>query len=202
MSKPITLSKPASLAVSTMPTTPPAGPESSASLPWKRSAAVSPPDDIMNISRRRLGLHRFGFRCRALSRHLAHIAGQDRRQIGVDHRRIAAADQLDQRRYLVADRDLGEADVAAQAGHDLLVRRELPGMHEDDGDCVYAVGLGLLDRRLDAGEVERRLDRSIRPHPLVDLDHALVELLGQHDLLGEDLRPRLVGDSQRVAEAR
>ena len=51
MSKPITLSKPASLAVSTMPTTPPAGPESSASLPWKRSAAVSPPEDIMNISR-------------------------------------------------------------------------------------------------------------------------------------------------------
>ena len=51
MSKPITLPKPASFAVSTMPTTPPAGPDSSASLPWKRSAAVRPPDDIMNMRR-------------------------------------------------------------------------------------------------------------------------------------------------------
>src|SRR5690606_20466670 len=41
---------PASFAVSTMPTTPPAGPESNASLPWNMSAAVRPPEDIMNIS--------------------------------------------------------------------------------------------------------------------------------------------------------
>ena len=33
-----------------MPTTPPAGPDRIASLPWNSSAAVSPPDDIMNIS--------------------------------------------------------------------------------------------------------------------------------------------------------
>jgi len=33
------------------PTTPPAGPERMASLPWNRCAAVSPPDDIMNIRR-------------------------------------------------------------------------------------------------------------------------------------------------------
>ena len=51
MSKPITWSKPASRAVSTMPTTPPAGPDRIASLPWNRSAAVSPPEDIMNIRR-------------------------------------------------------------------------------------------------------------------------------------------------------
>jgi hypothetical protein len=38
-------------AVSTMPTTPPAGPDRMASLPWNRSASVSPPDDCMNISR-------------------------------------------------------------------------------------------------------------------------------------------------------
>src|SRR4051812_1400597 len=36
------------------PTTPPAGPERIASLPWNSSAAVSPPDDIMNM--RRVGL--------------------------------------------------------------------------------------------------------------------------------------------------
>ncbi len=51
MSKPITSEKPSAFAVSTMPTTPPAGPDRIASLPWNRSAAVSPPDDIMNCSR-------------------------------------------------------------------------------------------------------------------------------------------------------
>ena len=51
MSKPMTFSKPASFAVSTMPTTPPAGPDSSASLPWNMSAAVRPPEDIMNMRR-------------------------------------------------------------------------------------------------------------------------------------------------------
>ena len=33
------------------PTTPPAGPDNSASLPWNSSAAVRPPEDIMNIRR-------------------------------------------------------------------------------------------------------------------------------------------------------
>ena len=51
MSKPISRSKPASRPVSAMPTTPPAGPDRIASLPWNSSAAVSPPDDIMNIRR-------------------------------------------------------------------------------------------------------------------------------------------------------
>ena len=45
------VAKPASRPVSAMPTTPPAGPDRIASLPWNSSAAVSPPDDIMNISR-------------------------------------------------------------------------------------------------------------------------------------------------------
>ncbi len=51
MSKPIRRLKPASRPVSAMPTTPPAGPERIASLPWNSSAAVRPPEDIMNISR-------------------------------------------------------------------------------------------------------------------------------------------------------
>ena len=54
MSKPMTLAKPARRAVSIAATTPPAGPERMASLPWNRLAAVSPPDDCMNIRRGRL----------------------------------------------------------------------------------------------------------------------------------------------------
>ena len=51
MSKPIALAKPALAAVRAMATTPPAGPERIASLPANSSAAVRPPDDIMNITR-------------------------------------------------------------------------------------------------------------------------------------------------------
>ena len=50
MSKPIARSKPARAATSDAPTTPPAGPESSAFGPRKRSASVSPPDDCMKRS--------------------------------------------------------------------------------------------------------------------------------------------------------
>src|SRR5947199_10664054 len=51
MSKPIRREKPASCPVCAIPTTPPAGPERIASLPWNSSAAVRPPEDIMNIRR-------------------------------------------------------------------------------------------------------------------------------------------------------
>ena len=54
-------------------------------------------------------------------RHLLDIARQDRRQIGVDDRRVAAPDELHQRRHLVAGGDLREADLAAEACDGLLM---------------------------------------------------------------------------------
>src|SRR6516162_5946683 len=51
ISKPISREKPAARPVSAMPTTPAAGPDRIASLPRNKSAAVSPPDDIINIRR-------------------------------------------------------------------------------------------------------------------------------------------------------
>ena len=41
----------------------------------------------------------------------ADVARQDGREVGVDDGGVAAADQLDQRRDLVADRQLAEADA-------------------------------------------------------------------------------------------
>ena len=73
-------------------------------------------------------------------------------------------------------------------------------MHEDDGDSVDAVGLGLFDRRLDIGDVEKPFHAAVSAHPLVHLDDALVELFGQDDLLGEDVGARLIGDAQRIAK--
>ena len=63
------------------------------------------------------------------ARDLGDIAGEDRRQIGVGDRRIAARDQLDQRGDVVARGNLGEAEHARDFGQFLLVRRKCPAVH-------------------------------------------------------------------------
>src|SRR5205814_6164932 len=49
-------------------------------------------------------------------RNLRHVSAQNRRQIRIDHRGIAAPDQLDQRRDFVTDRHLREAHLARERG--------------------------------------------------------------------------------------
>ena len=50
--------------------------------------------------------------------------------------------------------------------------------------------------------VERAQHRPVGADPLVDLDHPLVEQLGQDDVAVEDPRSVLVADPQRIPEAR
>ena len=163
MSKPMTWSNPASAAVLVMPTMPPAGPDRIASLPRNVAASVRPPFDCMKSSRPVALLK---------PRHdPVDIAAQHRRQISVDHRRIAAPDQLDQRLDLMARRDLGEADLLGQRLQRRLMRGPAPAVHQHDRQRADA----RVERRLQPGPrrlaIERLLDRPVRPHPLVDLDH-------------------------------
>jgi hypothetical protein len=65
--------------------------------------------------------------------HLVDIAAQDRRQVGVDHRGVAAPDQLHQRADLVADRHLGEADLAGDRRDPRLVVGEAKAVQQHDG---------------------------------------------------------------------
>ncbi len=51
------------------------------------------------------------------------------------------------------------------------------------------------------GEIGLRLDGAVGAHALVDLDDALEQHFRLDDVAGEDLRPRLVADLERVAEA-
>ena len=184
MSKPMSREKPAARPVSAMPTTPAAGPDRIASLPRNNSAAVRPPEDIMNMRRvfspppcgegSGVGVER----CRVcedwrvdarplsrvasrpptptlphkgggieIARDLRHVAAQDRREIAVDHRGVAAADKLDQRRDFVAGGDLLEAELARQRGDVLFVVAVAVGVHQHDGDGVDAVLLGALQAR-------------------------------------------------------
>ena len=136
-----------------------------------------------------------------LPRHAVDIAAEDRREIGVDHGGVAAADQLDQRRDLVADRDLREAHVAGKRRNLSLVVGIAPGMHEDDGDRADAGVPGRLELRAHGRKLGRRLDRAVGAHALGNFSDALVEHFRLDDLLGEDLGPRLVADLEGVAEA-
>ncbi len=52
---------------------------------------------------------------------LSNITRQDRREVGIDYRRVAAPDQLDQRRDLVADRDLRETGSPGEPRRELFM---------------------------------------------------------------------------------
>ena len=91
----------------------PPGPDRIASLPWKACASVRPPDDCMKNS----------LTPGHLSRHLLDVAAQDRRQIGIHHRGVAAADELHHRADLVRRADLREAHLRAMRSAAQLVLR-------------------------------------------------------------------------------
>ena len=93
-------------------------------------------DGVLALESVRVGqpagrLHEEQLDARHLRGHLLHIAAQDRRQVGIDHRGVAAADEFHHRAGLVAGADLREAGLARQARRRLLVRREAVAVHED-----------------------------------------------------------------------
>ena len=79
-------------------------------------------------------------------RHLIDISAQDRREIGIDHGRIAAPDKLGEARNLVAGGDLGEPDVRGDLGCARFVDRVQIGVQEGDGDSADAFGMGRCQR--------------------------------------------------------
>ena len=93
-----------------------------------------------------------------------------------------------------------EADRAGELGDEPLVRRIAIAVHEDDSDRRAAARLDALELGAHARRIGRTLDLAAGQHALVDLDDLGIELLGLDDCLGEDVRPRLVADPQRIAE--
>jgi hypothetical protein len=91
-----------------------------------------------------VGLHEHEPGVAQLAGHLVHVAAQDRREIGVDHRGVASGDQLHERAHLMADRDLGEADVPGQGRHPALVLWIAVAVHEDDRRRADAPVVGRL----------------------------------------------------------
>ena len=84
----------------------PPDPTGSRPCRWNRSACASPPLDCMKYSLRTPS---------KLASHLRDIAPQDRRQVGVHHRRVAARHQPQQRAHRMARRHLPEPGLGAPA---------------------------------------------------------------------------------------
>ncbi len=70
------------------------------------------------------------------------MAAKDRREVGIDDSRVAAADELQEGRHFMARRDLTKARLTRELGDDALMFGERPGVHEDDGDGVDAIRAG------------------------------------------------------------
>ena len=71
-----------------------------------------------------VGLHEVQPRAGQLAGDLIDVAAQDRRQIGIHHRGVAARHEAQQRADGVAGRDLGEACLAREVRQALLVLRD------------------------------------------------------------------------------
>ena len=129
------------------------------------------------------------------------VALEHRREIGVDHRGIAARDQPDERGDFVAGADLREARLACEFGQPRFMVAIFPAMHQHDGDSVEALAAQLGESGASGAFVELLQHLAIGADALRDLDHFRGQLFGQHDMACEDLGPRLVADPQRIAKA-
>ena len=136
-----------------------------------------------------------------LVRHPVDVAAEQRREIRIRHRGVAAADELHQRARPVAGGDLVKADGAGQLGQRKLVLRMTVAVHEHDGDGPDPVRVRLAQGRFGSGRVERGQHLAVRRHPAIHLRHALVEHFRERDPQIEQVRPGLVADAERVAEA-
>ena len=128
------------------------------------------------------------------------IAAQDRREIGIRDRGVAAPDKFDHWACLVAGRNLGEADLACQLRNPHLVIRHPVAMHQDNGDGPDAVIERRLKARTKPVEIERNQYLVLRIDPFGDLLDTLIQHLRQGDLAVEQPRPRLIGDAELVTE--
>ncbi len=163
-------------------------------------------DRILALEAPRVGeaavrLHEEKARAAELGRHPVDIAPEDRREIGVDHGGVAAAHQLHQRAHLMADRHLGEAQPAREIGGVALMPGKAVAMQEDDRRRADAGSVSGSKIGFEPRQIERGQHLALGGDALVGLDDALVELLRQDDMALEQLRPVLIADAQRVAEA-
>src|SRR5262245_5614228 len=119
-------------------------------------------------------LHEHQARAGQFAGHLIDIAPEDRRQVGVDHRRVAARHELHQRADSMGYRHLCEAGLDRHLGYPPVVIREAIAVHEDDGDAAEAFGVDGFELRQRTSLVERGHDLAAGAGALSHFDYFFV----------------------------
>ena len=132
--------------------------------------------------------------------HLIDIAAQDRREVGVHHRGVAARHQAQQRADGMAGGDLGETGFAREVREALLVSGIFPGVHQHDGAGAMPSARASARMARACGFVERFDLGAVDADAAADLLDAFVEHRRQGDREVEQPRAGLVADAQRVGE--
>ena len=101
----------------------------------------------------------------------------------------------------MTDRHLREAHLARERSHLALVLGIAIGMHEHDRHRGDTVRLGRLKIAPHLAKIGRAFHRAVGAHTLAHFGDALIEHVRLDDVASENLRPRLVADLERVAEA-
>ena len=142
-----------------------------------------------------------GERCRKRPSDTVDVTAKEWREIGIDHGSVAAPDELHERAYFMACRDLREAREPRRLGRGDLMLWVGIGMHEHDGDRSDALGARFPQRGNECAGIERRLDGAVGAHALRHLDHLRIEHRGLLDAAGKDLGPGLIADLERVTKS-
>ncbi len=135
-----------------------------------------------------------------LSDKLIDIVPQDRRQIGIGERRVAAPDQLDERADVVAGRNLRKADLARDRGEALFVRGVAIAMHQYDRDTGDAAIARRLKRCVRGTFVERPQDVAVGADALGDFGNLGVRRRDAVEPPREQVGAVLITDGERIAE--
>ena len=132
--------------------------------------------------------------------HARHIAAQDRRQIGVDHRCVAPRHQLGQTADAVTGRNLGKAFLCRKGRHPRLVVGVHMGMQESNCHGPKPAGIGPAQGRAGSRLVQRGNLGPLGVKPPRHLVHSLVQQIGAADVQIEQGGARLRSDPQKIAE--
>ena len=139
--------------------------------------------------------HHVQFAVGQLALHAVEIARHDRRQVGIDDRRLGARQNLDHRCQVTRHGDMPPAGVEELCGQALFVFGIAMAVQADDGG-----GLVFGFRRIGPREIERPERLAKRVKAFVDANDVGSEWCRFLDVQSEKVRAFLVADDEQILE--
>ncbi len=123
---------------------------------------------------------------------------QHGRQIRIDHRRLGAQHETQERTHHVTDGHLFKSGAARQLRQPALGLRELPGVGERNRDRLVSFLLSAHQHRVDRSCIDRDERASLGVETATDLLHRGVQRFGLADLKVEQSGASLGSNAQQV----